>query len=99
MQNKTHYTNGQKIFEQKGDVLTYFYKDGKIKAQGIFINNAMQGKWIFYRESGQLWQIGNFKDNKKHGSFVRYDREDQIEYDETFDNGKIVKKIKQKVAN
>jgi len=28
MQDKSHYTNGQKIFEQKGDVLMYFYKNG-----------------------------------------------------------------------
>ena len=94
MQDKSHYTNGQKIFEQKGDVLTYFYKTGKVKAQGISINGSMQGEWIFYRESGQLWQVGNFKDNKKHGSFIRHDKKDQVEYEEMFDNGKIVKKAK-----
>jgi antitoxin component YwqK of YwqJK toxin-antitoxin module len=94
MQDKSHYTNGQKIFEQKGNVLTYFCKNGKIKAQGVSINSVMQGEWIFYRESGQLWQIGNFKDNKKHGSFIRYDKKNQIEYEETFDNGKIIKKVK-----
>jgi len=94
MQDKSHYTNGQKIFEQKGDVLTYFYKNGRIKAQGISINASMQGEWVFYRESGQLWQVGNFKDSKKHGSFTRYDKKDQIEYEEIFDNGKIVKKAK-----
>jgi len=94
MQDKTHYTNGQKIYEQIGDVLTYFYKNGHLKAQGISINGTMQGKWVFWRETGQLWQIGNFKDNLKHGSFIRYDKNDQIEYDESFDNGKIIKKAK-----
>jgi antitoxin component YwqK of YwqJK toxin-antitoxin module len=94
MQNQSHYTNGQIIFEQKGNVLTYFYKNGKVKAQGISINGLMQGEWIFYRESGQLWQIGNFKDSRKYGSFTRYNKNDQVEYDEAFDNGKIVKKAK-----
>ena len=60
MENKT-YKNGQLISEQKGSHLTYFYKNGKVKAKGIFENNLMQGEWIFYRETGQLWQMGNFK--------------------------------------
>ena len=94
MQDKSHYTNGQKIHEQIGDVLTYFYKNGQLKARGISINGTMQGEWVFWRETGQLWQIGNFKDNLKHGSFIRYDKNDQIEYDESFDNGKIIKKTK-----
>lgn len=92
MTNKTHYTNGQKIFEQQGDILTYYFKDGKVKAQGTSVDGMMQGEWKFYRETGQLWQTGHFKDNQKHGSFVRYDKNDQVEYDENFINGKIVKK-------
>lgn len=90
--NKTHYINGQKIQEQKGDRLTYFFKDGKVKAEGPFLNGLMEGEWKFYRESGQLWQIGNFKNGQKHGSWIRYDKKDGLEYDETFANGKIVKK-------
>jgi antitoxin component YwqK of YwqJK toxin-antitoxin module len=91
MQNNV-YKNGQTISEQNGNRLTYYYKNGKVKAQGIFENNLMQGEWIFYRETGQLWQIGNFKDSLKHGHFVRYDRKDQVEMDENFVGGKKVKK-------
>jgi antitoxin component YwqK of YwqJK toxin-antitoxin module len=54
----------------------------------------MEGEWIFYRETGQLWQIGNFKNSKKHGHWIRYDRNNQIEYNETFIDNKIVKKAK-----
>jgi len=87
------YKNRQIISEQKGNLLTYYYKNGKVKATGIFENNLMQGEWIFYRETGQLWQVGNFKDSIKHGHFVRYDRNDKVEYDEHFADGK---KVKQK---
>lgn len=52
----------------------------------------MEGEWKFYRESGQLWQIGNVKNGQKHGSWIRYDKKDRLEYDETFADGKIVKK-------
>lgn len=89
---KKEYANGQKVFEQEGDILTYFYKNGNIKARGKSIKGIMQGEWIFYRETGQLWQIGNFKDNQKHGNFIRYDRNDQVEYNEDFENGKLKRK-------
>ena len=51
----------------------------------------MEGEWIFYRETGQLWQIANFENGKKHGRWIRYNKNDEIEYQETFENNKIVK--------
>jgi antitoxin component YwqK of YwqJK toxin-antitoxin module len=90
MKNK-QYVNGQKTYEQAGNKLTYFFKDGKIKAEGISRNDVMQGEWKFYRESGQLWQVGNFQDNKKHGKWIRYDKQGDLEYEELFLNGKIKK--------
>ncbi|MCL4305789.1 DUF1801 domain-containing protein [bacterium] len=86
------YKNGQLISEQKGNTLTYYFKTGEIKAQGRFVNGMMQGKWIFNRESGQLWQIGHFKDNMKHGTFVRYDRNGEEEYHAEFSDGRLTVK-------
>ena len=77
MKNK-EYSNGQKTFEQTGKELTYFFKNGKTKAKGISINGIMEGEWKFYRETGQLWQVGNFQEGQKHGSWVRYDKKKQI---------------------
>ena len=90
MKNNT-YSNGQKTFEQVGEELTYFFKNGKIKAEGTSINGIMEGEWKFYRETGQLWQVGNFKKGQKHGSWVRYDKKDKLEYQETFINGDLLK--------
>jgi len=92
MLEKKLYTNGQPVYAMTGDKLTYFYKNGNIKAQGPFINNLMEGEWIFYRETGQLWQTANFRNNKKHGSWIRYDKNDKIEYQEEFENNRIIKK-------
>ncbi|MFL3051014.1 MAG: hypothetical protein ACJZ02_04920 [Candidatus Neomarinimicrobiota bacterium] len=92
MLDKKHYTNGQKVYELIKDTLTYFYKNGNLKATGLFINEYMEGKWKFYRESGQVWQVGNFEHNLKHGRFIRYDKKDKVEYDKTFVKGKLVKK-------
>jgi antitoxin component YwqK of YwqJK toxin-antitoxin module len=51
MKNK-EYANGQKTFEQTGDKLTCFFKNGKIKAEGFSINEIMEAEWKFYRETG-----------------------------------------------
>lgn len=92
MQNKTHYKNGQEIYSQKGNILSYFFKDGTLKAKGKSINNTMEGKWIFNRQNGDLWQVGHFKAGKKHGSWIRYGKTGKIEYDENFKNDKVIKK-------
>ena len=55
MLNKKNYTNGQKVFELFGNKLTYFFKNGKVKDEGVFEHEKMEGEWEFYRETGQLW--------------------------------------------
>lgn len=32
----------------------------------------MTGTWKWYRESGTLWQVGTFDDDKKSGPWKRY---------------------------
>jgi antitoxin component YwqK of YwqJK toxin-antitoxin module len=92
MKTKEHYQNGQKVYEQNGDTLTYCFKTGIIKATGISINGIMEGRWIFNRESGKLWQIGHFKNNRKHGEWIRYDKNGKEEYHAQFEDGKLVSK-------
>ncbi len=91
MQKATHYKNGQVISKMKGSVKTVFYKNGKIRAKGKSVNGHMEGKWVFYRETGQLWGIGSLKHDLKHGTWIRYDRKDKEEYRGDFVEGKIVK--------
>lgn len=86
------YVNGQKSYILEGNKLTFFFKDGKVRAEGPFENGMMQGEWTFYRATGQLWEIGHFMNDKKDGRFIRYDKENKVEYDEVFQAGKIVKK-------
>ncbi len=82
------YANGQIKKEFKDGILTWFFKNGKIKAQGPLVDGKMEGSWTFYRETGQLWQTGSLKKDLKHGEWIRYDREGAIEYRETFLEGK-----------
>ena len=52
----------------------------------------MEGEWKFYRESGQLWAVGNFRASMKDGSWIRYDKRDQLEYQENFKDNKLINK-------
>ncbi|KOA18490.1 MORN repeat variant [Clostridium homopropionicum DSM 5847] len=91
MLEKKKYANGQEVYTYDKNKLTYYFKNGKIKAEGPFENNQMEGEWRFYRESGQLWQIGNFQNGKKHGTWIRFNKDDQQEYNEEFKDGKLIK--------
>ena len=90
MLGKKFYDNGQKMHELSGDILTFLYRDGKIKAEGLFVDKLMEGEWKFYRETGQLWQVGNFTNGKRNGYFIRYDIHDNIQYEEDFEDGIII---------
>ena len=91
MKNSGTYSNGQIVSEQKGATLTYYHINGKIKAQGNYIDGLFQGKWIFNKKEGYLWNVGHFKDNKKHGTWTRYKSDGTIEKEDVFNNGKKVK--------
>lgn len=88
MQGKSHYANGQPVFVQAGDRLTYFFKTGLKKAEGASIDGVMQGEWRFWRETGELWQVGHFRDGVKHGEWLRLARDGSVEKRETFVDGK-----------
>jgi antitoxin component YwqK of YwqJK toxin-antitoxin module len=92
MQDPNTYKNGQIISKIENNRLTYYFKTGIVKAEGAYLDGMMEGEWKFYRENGQLWQVGHFKAGEKHGSWIRYDRDGHIEYDELFVNGKKGKK-------
>lgn len=91
MLSKRNYANGQRVYNLEGDRLTFFYKTGRVKAEGPYINGLMEGEWKFYRETGQLWQIGLFLNSRKNGRFVRYDRDGNVEFNRAFSNDKLLK--------
>lgn len=91
MKTSDKYSNGQLVSEQKGDTLTYFFKNGDIKARGKCVNGKFQGKWIFNKKEGFLWQVGHFKDHKKHGKWIRYKPNGSVEKEAKYINGKEVK--------
>lgn len=84
MLEKKSYANGQAVYTLEGERLTYYFKNGTVKASGAYVNEQMEGEWRFYRESGQLWQVGNFRSGEKHGPWVRYSRRGEVESRQEF---------------
>lgn len=82
------YNNGQPMAEQKGKMLTYFFKNGDIKAQGKYVDGLMQGKWIFRKKEGYLWQVGHFDaQGKQDGTWLRYNADGSVQDEKLFDHG------------
>lgn len=92
MLKNMHYANGQKTYKRSGNQLTYYFKNGRVKAEGCYENDLMEGEWRFYRETGQLWQIGHFAGGKKNGGWIRYDKNGEPEYAQVFKDDKIITK-------
>ena len=88
MNQKQTYANGQKVWQLNGAILSYFFKNGQLKAQGFFANEQMIGQWKFYKENGSLWQIGHFENGQKHGKWTRFDTEGNTVYEQSFFNDK-----------
>lgn len=83
------YANGQPVTEQNGDMLTYYFEDGAVKAKGNYVNGAMQGEWIFNKKEGYLWQVGHFDEQgKQHGSWVVYNKDGSVQNEKHFEHGK-----------
>ena len=93
MLGKTHYANGQKTYELAEQRLTYFFKNGTMKAEGLYWNDKMEGEWQFYRETGQLWQVGHFENGQKNGPWRRYNRSGDVEYEAVFKQNIQVHKV------
>lgn len=88
------YKNWQAMCWLTWDMLTIFFKTWIVKAQGEYKKDLMEWEWIFNRESGKLWQVGNFVHGEKHGLWIRYNHEWRIDYKAEFANNKCIKKMK-----
>lgn len=84
------YNNGQAVSEQKGDVLTYYFENGEVKAQGKYVDGVMQGKWIFNKKEGYLWQVGYFDDaGKQHGQWTVLNKDGSVQKEKQFNHGRL----------
>ena len=87
-----NYKNGNYY---KGDIINgkaygkgiLYYKNGKIRYEGDFINDKFEGNGKYYYENGEYY-IGQFKNGKAHGKGILYYKNEKIKYEGDFINGK-----------
>jgi len=80
------YRNGQKEgvhreYDNEGNVInSTVYSNGIVLAEGIYDEQGRrQGLWKFYRETGELKEVGKYKNNLREGTWKYYFIDGEIE--------------------
>lgn len=63
---------------------TQYYKSGKVKAKGAYLNGVRDGHWMVFYESGTLWSEADYKNGKKNGMSMVYYPNGQKRYEGTY---------------
>lgn len=73
--------------KKQGSWISY-YKDGNIKAKGIYYDNVKTGKWTYYYPNGQVEQTGKYTENgRPDGEWIWYYRSGKVLREENYFNG------------
>ena len=59
-------------------------KTGKIKLIKHYLNNSLNGQYIFYWDNGNIMFEGNFKKNKRIGIWINYDINGDLIFEEQY---------------
>ena len=73
--------------------LIQYSREGNIASKETRINDQLNGVWTTYDEHGVLFQEFEMKDNMHHGSSRFYDAQGELEREEIYDMGKLIRTI------
>lgn len=65
-----------------------YYRDGKLRAEGSYINGLKDGPWQYLFPSGKLEQKGSYKDDLPYGNWQWYYQNGQLHRDEYYRKGR-----------
>ena len=65
----------------------HYYKNGKIKIDGNFVNDKLEGDGAYYYEDGEFYK-GQWKNDLKYGKGIEYYKNGIIKYEGDFVNDK-----------
>ena len=57
---------------------TAYYKSGKIRSEGNYLNNKGEGEWLFYYENGKIALRKNFSNGQQVGEWSYYNTDGSI---------------------
>ena len=51
---------------------TYYYDNGQVKQEGIYLDGKLHGKWVSYNEDGTKQTSGEYNQGEKVGTWTFY---------------------------
>lgn len=82
----------QEEFSAKNGLLSgeykYYFPNGKLAQEVLYINGMKNGEERFYFTSGKLKSIENYRKNKALGNFIEYYEDGSTHIKRTVENGK-----------
>jgi len=64
------------------------HKNGKVYAQGEFVDSKREGRWEYFDEEGRRTGVSHFKDDKFEGKRTFYDAEGHVREEQNWQDGK-----------
>ncbi len=80
---------------EKGKLLSFekFYENGQSKGKVIITDGQLNGESIYFYENGTIHKKGSWKNDLKHGQWMTYGQNSNLEYTEIYENGKFINVI------
>lgn len=88
---RRQYTIDKKGFKQKSD--RFYFRNGKINKEQIWINNQLDGESKIFYSTGELYIHSNYKNNLLDGEYVIYDLDGRILKSELYKDGNCIEVI------
>ena len=51
---------------------TYYYDNGQVKQEGVYLDGKLHGKWVSYSEDGTKQTSGEYNQGEKLGTWTFY---------------------------
>lgn len=71
---------------------THFYRNGKIKETGSFVNGKIDGHWTTFSDLGILTAEAFYEQGKKAGEWRIFDENGNLKYKIQYENNKMLSK-------
>jgi antitoxin component YwqK of YwqJK toxin-antitoxin module len=86
----------EKVEYDKGKLLAFekFYENGQSQGKVNIEEAYLNGESVYFYENGKVFKKGYWKNDLKHGHWLTFDENSNLEYTEIFDNGKFINVLK-----
>lgn len=86
------YETGNYYFGRKrGEWLTYYYPDMKLKSVSNYTDGRKTGKFKSYYSNKKIKEIGQYENDNKSGKWTYYTSDGNIDYTAEYSRGKLIK--------